>query len=114
MVSAAEADYERNLANTVELISILTSDPEHGEQNKQLFNGWVETHTALCLEAANNLQPIWSQVRVKVASYADILAKSQEPDADDHVGDGLADAGGDRGIVRVKTLIATKTNGVGL
>ena len=77
VVSAAEADYQRNLANTVELISILTSDPEFGEQNKHLFNGWVENHTALCLEAANNLQPIWSQVRVKVASYADILAKAK-------------------------------------
>ena len=77
VVSAAEADYQRNLANTVELISILTSDPEHGAHNKQLFDGWVEKHTALGLEAANNLQPIWSQVRVKVASFPDILAKGK-------------------------------------
>ena len=77
VVSAAEADYQRNLANTVELISLLTNDPEHGAANKQLFDGWVEKHTALGIEAANNLQPIWSQVRVKVASYADILAKSK-------------------------------------
>ena len=77
VVSAAEADYQRNLANTVELISILTNDAEHGAHNKQLFDGWVEKHTALGLEAANNLQPIWSQVRVKVASFADILARSK-------------------------------------
>ena len=59
------------------MISILTADPEHGAHNKQLFNGWVEKHTALGLEAANNLQPVWSQVRVKVASFPDILAKSK-------------------------------------
>src|ERR1700760_4350132 len=61
VVSAAEADYERNLANTVELIHILTHDKEHGAHNKGLFNGWMAHHGALAHEAANNLQPIWSQ-----------------------------------------------------
>ena len=58
VVSAAEADYERNLANTVELIYILTHDKEHGAHNKGLFNGWMAHHAALANEAASNLQPI--------------------------------------------------------
>lgn len=77
VVSAAEADYERNLANTVELIHILANDPEHGAANKQLFNGWVAKHHALASEASNNLQPLWSQPRVKAASYADAAANAQ-------------------------------------
>ncbi len=77
VVSAAEADYQRNLANTVELVSMLTNDAEHGAHNKQLLGGWIEKHTALCLEAANNLQPIWSQARVKVTTFPEILAKSK-------------------------------------
>jgi propane monooxygenase small subunit len=79
VVAAAEADYERNLANTVELIHILTHDKDHGAHNKGLFNGWLAHHAALANEAASNLQPIWSQPRVKVSSFAEAqgLAKNR-------------------------------------
>ncbi len=39
VISAAEGDYERNLANTVELFSMLVQDPQHGEENRQLLRG---------------------------------------------------------------------------
>ena len=71
VVAAAEADYERNLANTVELTHMLTHDKEHGAHNTKLFNGWIAHHGALAKEAASNLQPIWSQPRVKVSSFAE-------------------------------------------
>ena len=71
VVSAAEADYERNLANTVELIYLLTNDAEHGSHNKQLFSGWLEKHLALARDASTNLQPLWSQPRVKAMTYAE-------------------------------------------
>jgi propane monooxygenase small subunit len=74
VVSAAEADYERNLANTVELFHILGTDPAHGAQNVALFNKWLAKHAELALDAANHLQPIWSQPRVKVAAFGDALA----------------------------------------
>ena len=77
VVSAAEADYERNLANTVELFYILGADPEYGKQNIGLFNKWLATHAELALDAANNLQPIWSQPRVKVVGFADVLANAK-------------------------------------
>ncbi|MDB5656104.1 MAG: putative methane/phenol/toluene monooxygenase subunit, beta chain [Tardiphaga sp.] len=77
MVSAAEADYERNLANSLELIHMLTHDKEHGTHNTGLFNGWLAHHAALAHEAAVNLQPIWSQPRVKVASFAEAQAAAQ-------------------------------------
>jgi propane monooxygenase small subunit len=77
VVSAAEADYERNLANTVELFHILGTDPTFGTQNVALFNKWLVKHADLALDAANHLQPIWSQPRVKVATYSDALAHSK-------------------------------------
>ena len=77
VVAAAEADYEHNLANTVELVHMLTHDKEHAAHNKGLFNGWIAHHGALAKEAAANLQPIWSQPRVKVASFADAQAQSR-------------------------------------
>ncbi len=77
IVSAAEADYERNLANTVELFHLLGEDPTHGAHNIGLFNGWLDKHGALALDAANNLQPIWSQPRVKIAGFPDALAHAK-------------------------------------
>ena len=77
VVSAAEADYERNLANTVELFHLLDVDPEHGKANTTLFNKWFAKHVDLALAAANQLQPIWSQPRVKVVTFADSLERAK-------------------------------------
>ncbi|MEQ1715433.1 MAG: toluene hydroxylase [Hyphomicrobium sp.] len=77
VVSAAEADYERNLANTVEFIHMLTHDKEHAGHNQQVLNGWFDKHATLALAAANQLQPIWSQPRVKVTTFAEALAKAK-------------------------------------
>ncbi|TJW20461.1 MAG: toluene hydroxylase, partial [Mesorhizobium sp.] len=41
VISAAEADYERNLANTIDLMHLLANDEKHGATNKKLFQGWV-------------------------------------------------------------------------
>jgi propane monooxygenase small subunit len=76
VVSAAEADYERNLANTVELFHLLTTDPVHSDHNIALFNRWLEKHCILGLEAVVNLQPIWSQPRVKVIAFADAFQQA--------------------------------------
>ena len=73
VVSAAEGDYERNLANTVELFTMLTHDPAHGEANRQTLLGWAEKHGKLATDAAQHLQPIWSQPRVKAARFGDAL-----------------------------------------
>lgn len=77
VVSAAEGDYERNLANTVELFSLLTKDPAHGDSNRQLLLTWAQTHGKLAIAAANLLQPIWSQPRVKVAQFNDAFEQAK-------------------------------------
>ena len=76
VVSAAEGDYERNLANAIELFTMLTRDEQHGEANRKTMVGWAEKHGALAVAAANQLQPIWSQPRVKAAQFGDALELS--------------------------------------
>jgi propane monooxygenase small subunit len=76
VVSAAEGDYERNLANTVDLCHRLANDPEHGQVNVALFGEWAAKHGALANEAAANLQPVWSMPRVKVTQYPDALEQA--------------------------------------
>ncbi|MCF3948039.1 aromatic/alkene monooxygenase hydroxylase subunit beta [Acidiphilium iwatense] len=73
VVSAAEGDYERNLANAVELFHLLVLDETHGEHNRKLLISWMNKHGALALLAAHQLQPIWSQPRVKAAQFTDVL-----------------------------------------
>ncbi len=76
VVSAAEGDYERNLANTVEMFTMLVQDQQHGDANRQVLVGWADKHGKLANEAANHLQPIWSQPRVKAAQFSDAVEQS--------------------------------------
>lgn len=78
VISAAEADYERNLANTIDLIYLLANDEEHGAHNRALFNSWVKKHGDLAEKAAAALQPIWSQPHSKPVAFTDVQAVSQE------------------------------------
>ncbi len=76
VVSAAEGDYERNLANAIELFTMLTHDEVHGDANRKLLVSWAEKHGALARDAANHMQPIWSLPRVKAAQFTDALEVS--------------------------------------
>ncbi|MBD9449471.1 aromatic/alkene monooxygenase hydroxylase subunit beta [Rhizobium sp. RHZ01] len=78
VVSAAEADYERNLANTIDLVYLLANDNIHGDANRKVFQSWISKHAALADKAATGLQPIWSMPHSKPISFADVQAKSQE------------------------------------
>jgi propane 2-monooxygenase small subunit len=74
VVSSAEGDYQRNLANTVELLHLLASDGAHSAHNTALFNRWLKTYGDLAVTAAKNLQPIWSLPHTKVALFPDAYA----------------------------------------
>ncbi len=78
VMSAAEADYERNLANAIDFAFMLVNDAEHGAENRKLFDGWLGKHRALADKAAAGLQPIWSQPHSKPLSYDDARATSME------------------------------------
>lgn len=78
VISAAEADYERNLANTVDLIYLLAHDNQFAAHNRGLFHAWLTKHVALAEKAAHGLQPIWSMPHSKPVSFNDGLAQAQE------------------------------------
>ncbi|MDH3659567.1 MAG: aromatic/alkene monooxygenase hydroxylase subunit beta [Alphaproteobacteria bacterium] len=78
VVSAAEADYDRNLANCTDLIYILMNDEKHAKHNKQVFKGWLDKHVALARDAAASLQPIWSQPHGKPVQFTDAQAQSED------------------------------------
>jgi propane monooxygenase small subunit len=78
VISAAESDYERNLANAIDLFHLLATDPIHGESNKELFRNWTNIHAGLARRAASSLQPIWSQPHSKTVQFVDGLAMSTE------------------------------------
>lgn len=78
VISAAEADYERNLANAVDLFHLLATDSDHAVHNHGLFNGWVHKHAALARKAAVGLQPVWSQPHSKPVQFSDAKAHSVE------------------------------------
>ncbi len=78
VVSAAEGDFERNLANTIELFRVLVNDEQNSEANRVLFEGWANKYGALATEAAYQLQPIWSQPRVKISPFVEALEQSHD------------------------------------
>ncbi|MFT3973392.1 MAG: aromatic/alkene monooxygenase hydroxylase subunit beta [Amaricoccus sp.] len=78
VISAAEADYERNLANTIDLIYLLANDEKHGDHNRSLFKAWLKIHRPLAEKAARGLQPIWSEPHSKPVSFEDVRAQSEE------------------------------------
>lgn len=77
VVSAAEADYEHNLANAIELFNIMAEDCEFGDTNRKTLQGWSDKYAALCQAAANQLQPLWSRPRVKPITYVDAFARAE-------------------------------------
>lgn len=78
VIAAAEGDYERNLANTIDLIYLLVNDEKFGAPNRTLFQSWVKKHAALAEKAARNMQPIWSQAHAKPVSFDEARAVSEE------------------------------------
>lgn len=78
LIGTAEHDYNNNLRGTRNLFKMLAADDEHGSQNLSVLNGWLETWLPRSLEAANQLQPIWSQPHEKPVTYADSLTRAKQ------------------------------------
>lgn len=74
VVSSAEGDYQRNLANCIDLINMLAKDPTHGVHNIGVFNSWLHKYGDLAAAAAKQLQPIWSLPANKVAQFPEAYA----------------------------------------
>jgi propane monooxygenase small subunit len=77
IVSSAEGDYERNLNNAIEMFHILGSDPTHGANNKKVMQDWLTEYVPMCVEALNQMQPIWSQPQVKRVQFVDAFSRAK-------------------------------------
>lgn len=76
--ATGEGDYERNLNNTIELFHILGNDPEHGPKNKKIMEEWLAKYVPLCVEAAQQMQPIWSLPQVKRVQFVESYSRAKE------------------------------------
>ncbi|MCY0909585.1 MAG: toluene hydroxylase [Sulfobacillus thermotolerans] len=76
VVSAAEADYTRNMINTVTLMQQLATDPVHAASNQAVMKEWVARYLPLAQNAAQHLQPVWSLPRMKVHGFQDAYQRA--------------------------------------
>lgn len=71
VISAAEHDYDRDLVNALELFNLLANDQEYAQENQEVFKSWLEKYVPLAVAAIEQLQPLWSQPRVKRLPFVD-------------------------------------------
>lgn len=74
----AEYDYERNLSYTIDLFKLLVDDEAHGTENRRIISEWLTHWTPFSVAAARQLQPIWSQTRIKVHRFEDAYEAAKE------------------------------------
>jgi propane monooxygenase small subunit len=77
IMGCGEADTAREQRGARALFRMLADDPEHGAANKALMQQWLDEWVPVSLEAAHQLQPIWSQVSEKVVRFDDSLSRSK-------------------------------------
>src|SRR5262245_20176 len=78
IMGAGESDAAREQRGARVLYRMLTDDPEHGEANKEILSSWLASWNEAAVNAARNLQPIWSQISEKVVRFEDSLERSQQ------------------------------------
>jgi propane 2-monooxygenase small subunit len=69
VISFGQADYERNLVNSIELFRVLLADEQHADYNRELVQRWTATYAPLCVKAAQSLRPLWTLPREKCITF---------------------------------------------
>jgi propane monooxygenase small subunit len=82
VMGAGESDTAREQRGARALFRMLADDLEHGPANRALMNQWLETWVPVSLAAAQQMQPIWSQVSEKLIRFDDSLDRSKTRMAD--------------------------------
>jgi propane monooxygenase small subunit len=78
IVGTGENDYNRDGNASRTLFAMLTKDVEHGEANRAVLGEWLAHWVPISLNAAQQLQPIWSQPHEKVVTFAESMATAKE------------------------------------
>jgi propane monooxygenase small subunit len=77
IMGAGESDAAREQRGARALFRMLADDDEHGAANKATMQGWLEEYTPKAVNAARQLQPIWSQISEKVVRFEDSFERSR-------------------------------------
>jgi propane monooxygenase small subunit len=59
------------------VFTILVQDGTHGDENRATLQEWLSRWTPVSLEAAHQLQPVWSQLSEKVVRFEDSFERSR-------------------------------------
>jgi propane monooxygenase small subunit len=78
IMGAGESDAAREQRGARALFQMLADDGANGAENKATMQGWLDTYTPQAVNAARNLQPIWSQLSEKVVKFEDSMDRSRE------------------------------------
>ena len=82
VMGCGEADTAREQRGARALFRMLADDPQHGAANKALMQSWLDEWIPVSLQAAQQMQPIWSQISEKVVRFDDSLERSKTRMAD--------------------------------
>ena len=77
IMGAGESDTAREQRGARALFRMLAGDEQHGDANRNLMQEWLTEWTPVSLDAAQKLQPIWSQVAEKVVTFDESLSRSK-------------------------------------
>ena len=77
IMGAGESDAAREQRGARALFRMLADDEAHGAENRRRMQGWLDTYTPQAVNAARNLQPIWSQLSEKVVRFEDSFERSR-------------------------------------
>ena len=75
IMGAGESDTAREQRGARALFRMLADDEAHGDANRALMQRWLEEWIPVSLDAAQKLQPIWSQVAEKVVTFDESLSR---------------------------------------
>jgi len=78
IMGAGEFDAARDQRAARALFRMLADDATYADTNRETMNAWLGTYVAKALDAAHNLQPIWSQPSEKSVRFEDSLDRSQQ------------------------------------
>jgi propane monooxygenase small subunit len=76
LMGIGEADAHRDERGARRLFELLLKDPEYAGENRALAQDWLATWVPRSVEAARQLQPVWSQVSEKVVTFEDSLERA--------------------------------------
>lgn len=76
IIGVSEREFnERDLRYTMDMMKDFLEDPETGEANKELMEGWLAEWLPYSIAAARGLEPIWSEPEKQAESFDDSYAR---------------------------------------